>query len=101
MAPQRAISTAKSVHELTTQARSLLNQLADGSQNVLRLTGAPLELISRELAAYEPAQRGYELKITPLGMTILRSHHTPTTRTVRPFTAPTNNGGRLIRPAGY
>jgi len=100
MAPQRAISTAKSVHELTSPARSLLNLLAEGSQNVLRLTGAPLELISRELAAYEPAARGYELKITPLGMTILRTHHVPAARTARPFPAP-SNGGRLIRPAGY
>jgi len=100
MAPQRAISTAKSVHELTSPARSLLNLLAEGSQNVLRLTGAPLELISRELAVYEPAARGYELKITPIGMTILRTHHIPT-RTVRPFPAPSSNGGRLIRPAGY
>jgi len=99
MAPQRAISSAKSVHELTSPARSLLNQLSAGNQNVLRLTGAPLELISRELAVYEPAARGYELKATPLGLDILRLQHLPPRTLRKPVVMAAS--GRLIRSAGY
>ncbi len=98
MALQSAISSAKSVHELTSPARSLLGALSEGGQNVLRLTGAPLELISRELVSYEPAARGYELKITSLGLNILRMQHLPA-RTLKPALKPAD--GRLIRSAGY
>ena len=57
-----------------------------------------MELISRELVAYETAARGYELKVTQLGLEILRMQHLPP-RTLRKPTASAN--GRLIRAAGY
>jgi hypothetical protein len=58
----------KTIHELSPGARALLMDIAQNNSKVLpRLTGAPLELIGRQLAVYAAEVRGYALALTARG----------------------------------
>ncbi len=72
---QKSSKNVKADHPLSNQEFDLLKHMAEKTQFVLRLTGAPLELIRRGLAVYSEVMGGYELRITNSGAAIL---HTPT-----------------------
>ena len=65
------LAPAKSLHELTLGARALLADIAQASKVLPRLTGAPLELIGRQLAIYAAEVNGYALAITARGAAML------------------------------
>lgn len=52
---------------LTTDAKRLLRQLADGPVEVFRLVGGPFELLRHRLAQSVQSGRGYEITATGTG----------------------------------
>ncbi len=71
MAGFTTLSPAKSLHELSPGARTLLMDIAQASKILPRLTGAPLKLIGRQLAIYAAEVNGYALAITARGAATL------------------------------
>ena len=65
------LATAKSLHELSPPARALLADIAQATKILHRLTGAPLELIGRQLAIYAAEVNGYALAITARGAAMI------------------------------
>jgi len=66
------LTPAKSLHELSPGARALLMDISQTNRVLPRLTGAPLELIGRQLANYVSQMNGYSLAITARGAAMLR-----------------------------
>ena len=65
------LAPPKSLHQLTPAARALLMDIAQAAKTLPRLTGAPLELVGRQLAIYNPERNGYALVITARGAAML------------------------------
>jgi hypothetical protein len=66
------LSPPKSIHDLSPDARALLMDIARTNTKVLpRLTGAPLELIGRQLAVYATEVHGYALALTARGAAMI------------------------------
>jgi hypothetical protein len=79
MAQNTRISPAKSISDLSRAARNLLESFEGPSQTVLRLNGAPFELIGLGLATFAFSDRGYVLDLTEAGMNLLRPMGNATT----------------------
>lgn len=76
------LAPPKSLHELTPAARALLMDIAQATKTLPRLSGAPLELVGRQLAIYNPERNGYALAITARGAAMLPKPKVPARRAV-------------------
>lgn len=71
MAQRTSSDRPKSIAEISYDARELLKRITPDGQIVLRLTGAPLELIGHQLATFTAVGRGYFIETTEAGAQLL------------------------------